>query len=182
MINWNQIRQTLVSWVRENAINNDSEAFESGQVIWEDQSDQRPSGEYASLKIINGPRRIGHDTLTNGAPDFTVSGLRELSLSVNLYRDKSFERISSLVSGLHNPLVLEVFQSIGLAYIGESDVRDLTRPVGSRYEKRFQVDVRFRLADNINVNPGVIEEVNAEGVVDGSTGPDINIELSVVKP
>lgn len=182
MINWTQIRQTLVTWVRTNAIDNTTDPLDAGQVIWEDQSEQRPVGEYASLKLLAGPRRVGHDTLTNSTPDFIVSGLREFTLSVNLYRDKSFERISSLMSGLHNPLILEAFQAIGLAYTGESDVRDLTRPVGSRYEKRFQFDVKFRIADNIAVNPGVIEEVNVNGVVSGSVGPDINIELSVVKP
>ena len=182
MIPWTQIRQTLVTWVKENAINEDEEALPNGQVIWEDQSDQRPAGEYASLKLISGPKRVGYDTTTNSTPDFIVSGLREFTLSVNLYRDKALERVSALTSGLHNPLIIEAFRAIGLAHIGESDVRDLTRPVGSRYEKRFQFDVMFRIADNIAVNPGVIEEVNAEGTVGGSIGPDINIELSVIKP
>lgn len=182
MINWSDIKKTLVTWVLENAINAEGEELPAGQAIWEDQSEQRPAGEYASLKVISGPRRVGHDTVTNSTPDFVVSGLREFTLSVNLYRDKAIERASSLHSGIQNPLVLNAFQAIGLAYVSETELRDLTRPIGTRFESRYQFDVRFRLADNIDVNPGVIEEVNIEGTVDGSIGPEQTIELSAVKP
>ncbi|WP_413777270.1 LIC_12616 family protein, partial [Streptococcus pneumoniae] len=74
------------------------------------------------------------------------------------------ERAASLHSRIQDPLILEMFQAIGLAYISETSIRDLTRPIGPRFEKRYQFDVRFRLADNNETNPGVIEEVQAEGI------------------
>lgn len=182
MINWPLIQEVLVGWVNDNALDAEGKDLGPGQVIFEDQSENRPNGEYASLKIIAGPQRIGHDVLLNSAPDFSISGLREFTLSVNLYRTNALERVSSLHSRIQDPLVLEVFQAIGLNYISETPIRDLTRPVGPRFEKRFQFDVRFRLADNIATNPGVIEEVNATGIVDGSIGPDQTIEINAVKP
>lgn len=182
MINWRLIQEVLVKWVQDYALNYSEEDLGEGQVIFEDQSEQRPNGEYASLKVIAGPQRIGHDVLLNATPDFSISGLREFTLSINLYRTDALERAASLHSRIQDPLVLEMFQAIGLAYISETPIRDLTRPVGPRFEKRFQFDVRFRLADNIATNPGVIEEVNAEGIATGSIGPDQEIELNAVKP
>lgn len=182
MIQWPLIQEVFVKWVQDNALNYNDEDLGAGQVIFEDQSEQRPSGPYASLKVIAGPQRIGHDVLLNATPDFSISGLREFTLSVSLYRTDALERAASLHSKIQDPLILEMFQAIGLAYISETPIRDLTRPVGPRFEKRFQFDVRFRLADNIATNPGLIEEVNAEGTVDGSIGPDITIELNAVKP
>lgn len=182
MINLPLIKETLVKWVQDNALNASDEDLGAGQVIFEDQSEQRPSGEYASLKVIAGPQRIGHDVLLNSTPEFSISGLREFTLSVNLYRTDALERVTRLHSKIQDPLILEMFQAIGLAYISETTIRDLTRPVGPRFEKRFQFDVRFRLADNIATDPGWIEVVHAEGTVDGSIGPDITIELNAVKP
>ncbi len=182
MINWPLIQEVFVKWVDENALNFNGEDLGPGQVIFEDQSENRPAGPYASLKILTGPQRIGHDVLMNSTPHFTISGLRELTLSVNLYRNDALERAASLHSKIQDPLILEMFQAIGLAYISETSIRDLTRPIGPRFEKRYQFDVRFRLADNNETNPGVIEEVQAEGIATGSIGPDQNIELNAVKP
>lgn len=181
MINFATIETALVAWVMTQATSSEG-ALPSGQVIWEDQSEQRPDGEYASLKFINGPQRIGHDVLLNATPDFTISGLRELVLSVNLYRVNAFQRAFALHSSIQDPLVLEAFQAAGLFYVSETAVRNLTRPVGPRFENRFQFDVRFRLADNIATNPGVIEEVGIDGEVSGSTGPDLDITINVTKP
>lgn len=154
MIIWSEVKKVLHKWAAE---------ISEQTTIWEDQSEQRPDGPYCSLKIISGPGRIGTDQFEKGEGDtFSVSGLREFTLSVNIFRVDAFDKAHYLNSSIEEPMILARFQDAGIAYINATPVRDLSRLMGPRYESRGQFDVRFRIADTIESDPGMIETVELE--------------------
>jgi hypothetical protein len=155
MIDWQAIENTIQGWVKDQT---------DLPVIWEDQSEARPDGPYGSVRMLTGPLRKGHDEFQKGEdPEkFQTSGLREFSVSVNIYRAEAFSKCSHLHSTIEDVLILDTFRAAGLAYIAASAVRNLTKLSGSRYESRFQFDVRFRLTDVNESDPGLIEHVEIE--------------------
>lgn len=158
MINWTLVKKTLHTWAAE---------ISGQQTIWEDQSEQRPDGPYNSLKITSGPGRIGTDQFEKRNDDkFQTSGLREFTLSVNIFRADAFSKAHNLNSSIEGVMILERFQAIGMAYINATPIRDLTRLMGPRYESRYQFDIRFRIADTIVSDPGLIENVEIESLID----------------
>lgn len=165
MINFDLIDSILHKWVMEVC------ELEDSQVIFEDQSEVRPVGPYASIDYLTGIGRKGHDQFDPKADaegKFRTSGLREFTLSVNLYRAGSFEKANHLNSSIEEVMNLARFQDIGLAYISATPVRDLTRLQGPRLESRFQFDVRFRLADNLVSDPGYYNKVEVENQINDS--------------
>jgi hypothetical protein len=158
MIDWQVIENAIQGWVKDET---------DLPVIWEDQSEARPDGPYGSVRMLTGPLRKGHDEFQKSATEdkFQTSGLREFSVSVNIYRADAFSTCSHLHSTIEDVLVLERFQNVGLAYIAASGIRNLTKLSGSRYESRFQFDVRFRLTDVNETDPGVIEHVEIENEI-----------------
>lgn len=160
MIIWSEIKKVLHDWAAE---------ITDQVTIWEDQSEQRPDGPYNSLKITSGPGRIGTDQFEKGEGEkFAVSGLREFTLSVNIFRVDAFAKAHYLNSSIEEPMILIRFQDIGMAYINATPIRDLTRLMGPRYESRSQFDVRFRIADTIESDPGIIESVVIEDEISDS--------------
>jgi hypothetical protein len=157
-MNWGTIMKAIYDWAISQA------RLKSGiptyDFMWEDQSEHRLSPPYGSLKISSGPVRIFQDELRKNGGNFLNSGLREITLQVNLYGEKALEVSDFLSGGIERPTVLEMFQSAGLAYVSASAVRNLTRLTGPRYESRFQFDVRFRLAHNfVDVGQGYFDKV-----------------------
>lgn len=168
MIDFQAFRLAIIDWVSA------ATDLPNDKMVWEDQSESRPPRPYVSLKLINPGQRKGHDVLIPAeSSGYHNAGLREFMLSVNLYGAESFEKSYMAMSGIEDPLVLEEFKSKGIAYIACSQLRDLTRSVAGRYESRHQFDVRFRLADNMAVDPGTIEKVEITDEINGNV---INVE------
>lgn len=165
MIDFATLDTTFHTWVMEVC------ELDDGQVIFEDQSEVRPSGPYASIDYLTGLGRKGHDQFNPKPGDdgkFRTSGLREFTLSVNLYRAGAFEKANTLFSTIEEVMNLARFQDVGLAYISASPVRDLTRLSGPRLESRFQFDIRFRITDEIVSDPGYFTKVEVEDQINDS--------------
>lgn len=167
-MNWETIEKAIYDWATSQA------RLKSGiptyDFMWEDQSEHRLTPPYGSLKFTQGPVRIFQDELRKEGSDFLNSGLREITLSVNLYGEKAFEVSDFLNGGIERPSILEMFNSSGLAYINATAVRNLTRLTGARYESRFQFDVRFRLAHNfVDTAQGYFDKVEITNELDNTT-------------
>lgn len=158
MINWSDVKKGIYSWAKSQAREYPGSP-QTFDFMWEDQSEHKLTAPYGTLKFITGPVRIFQDETRKEGNDFLNSGLREITLSVNLYGDKAFEVANFMNSGIERSVVLEMFQSVGLAYIQATTLRNLTRLVSARYESRFQFDVRFRIAENIVDGAGYFDKV-----------------------
>lgn len=159
MIDWSLIKRTIYQWAEAEARRVDGTPA-NYDFIWENQSEMRPPLPYGSLSFLSGPIRIFQDELRKEGNDFLNSGLREITVQVNLYGVKAFEVSEFLMGGIERPTVLDKFNSGGLAYISVSSVRNLTYLNGSKFESRFQFDVRFRVAHNfVDTEQGWFDKV-----------------------
>lgn len=167
-MNWEYIKKAIYDWAISQA------RLKSGiptyDFMWENQSEHRLNPPYGSLNFTSGPVRIFQDELRKEGNNFLNSGLREITLQVNLYGEKALDVSSFLHGGIERPTVLEMFHVGGLAYVSASAIRNLTRLNGPRYESRFQFEVRFRLADNfVDVNQGYFDHVEFKNGLDDKT-------------
>lgn len=141
------------------------------EFIWAEQDTHRPAKPYGSLKIIPGFKKIGAtDNITHKADGvFSIAGTREFTLSLNCYGDKALERANFVASSIEKPTVIEKFNAAGLTVVSVEQVQDLTKLMDNTYETRSQIDVKFRIAQVVEDNIGIIETVEIENTLDGST-------------
>lgn len=167
MNDWEVLQKAIYDWaVGQARLFSEISTYE---FIWENQSEHRPAPPYGTINFTQGPQRIFQDEVRKVGNDFLNSGLREITLQVNLYGEKAFEISDFLQGGIERPTVLEKFNSGGLAYISASPVRNLTRLNGPRYESRFQFEVRFRLAQNfVDNGSGYFDKVELTNEIDDS--------------
>lgn len=150
---------------------------------FEDQSAARPSAtgveeglNYGTLKIITGPVQEGSDDERffddNGTAKVETVGQRELTLSVNIYREGAGTLMSKLQKLLNSRnfrhklyLLAKTKYSKELVVIEALSSQDLTSLVQSDYEERFQMDVRLRTTSSIIETVDPVDEVTIDGKV-----------------
>lgn len=139
--------------------------------IWMEQNTHRPNKPYGSLKIIPGFIKIGSTDNMTFKQDgvFNIAGTREFTLSLNCYGDRALDRANFVTSSIEKPTVIEKFLAAGLSVVRVEQVQDLTKLMDNAYETRSQVDVKFRLAQVVEDDVGVIENVEITNDINGST-------------
>ncbi len=78
----------------------------------------------------------------------TISGVRQISISFNFFRDNAFSRASDLKISMRSNQALEYLNSNGLGYIRCSNIRTLTDVIDGFYEERAQMDMDFYISDS----------------------------------
>lgn len=154
------IRQAIYNWVK---VESDL------TVIWKDQSEARPPRPYIALKLISGPRKVGHDDLRQGIVGVEVHGQRHWTCSIDVIGAGAMDMISQLQTSLEDPEVLAGLRARGLAVIKSEDAVDLTTPLDTGFETRAKMDVLFS-ANVTRSQPdptGAIENVSGTNQIDG---------------
>lgn len=162
MISFVAIRKAIYTWAKNNL---------GVEAIWLDQSGPRVQKPYAGLKIITPLVAIGHDEIdVNDAGQVESRGVRELTVSVNVYGEGALDKMVSAHGRLELPSVQAKLRAAGLIYVSRTGVRDLTVPFETSFESRAQMDVRFRLSDAlVDVETGSIEQVEITNDLTGET-------------
>lgn len=114
------------------------------QVIWENQSEHRPERPYASLNLTVFPTKLGHDDARMVGDKFKVQGLREMTLSVNVYGAEAFEFLSDLQSSHEMPSIRQQLLRDCIVVVSTSEVRNLSELHEARFQTRGQMDVQLR--------------------------------------
>lgn len=141
------------------------------EFIWSDQNAHRPNKPYGSMKIIPGFSKIGAtDNITHKLDGvFNVAGTREFTLSLNCYGDSALERANFVSSSIEKPTVIEKFSVAGLVVVKVEQVNDLSKLMDNAYETRSQIDIKFRLAQVVEDEIGIIETVELKNNMNGKT-------------
>lgn len=141
------------------------------EFIWADQNAHRPNKPYGAMKIIPGFSKIGAtDNITHKLDGvFNVAGTREFTLSLNCYGDSALERANFVSSSIEKPTVIEKFSVAGLVVVKVEQVNDLSKLMDNAYETRSQIDVKFRLAQIVEDEIGIIETVELKNNMNGKT-------------
>jgi len=106
----------------------------------------RPSGSYADVDFIN-DTSIGWEqrVLENngGDPDLTetISGNREIMMSIGFYRDDAVDNARKVHLGFIRESVQDLFRSAKLGLVRRSEVREISEPLESGFEERAQLDI-----------------------------------------
>lgn len=148
---------------------------------FEDQSAERPAATgdpYGTLKIIAGPTQIGDfdeerfsDDGAGGLKVETV-GQRELTLSINIYREGAGTLMSKLQKIFNSRqfrhtayLLAKTKYTKELVIVEALSSQDLTSLVQSDYEERFQMDVRIRTISSMTEDIDPVDETSFTGKV-----------------
>lgn len=144
--------------------------------IFEDQAGPRPeSGNYGTLKLITPLVMEGQDSETTEADGdnviITTHGQRELTLSINIYRENAFQKMVLLQTKIQSNRFREKARFTAkargqsFAFIDALSIQDLTALLNSNYEERAQMDVRIRVVSSFSETVETIGEVVLDGTI-----------------
>lgn len=125
----------------------------------------RPQGSYASVDFVT-DITIGleESSLENNTedPDLTetITGTREIMMSVNFYRDSAIDNARSFRTGLIRSSIQELFKESNLGLIGRSIVREIDEPLENGWEERSQMDITLSAVGTDSDLIRSIESVN----------------------
>ena len=121
------------------------------EFVWEDQDEHRLNKPYGTLKISPGFKRLGgtDNIRRNADGTFTIAGGREFTVSLNCYGDNALGRASFVHSSIEKLSVTDTFSLAGLVCVSASQPIDLSRVVNNNFEARCQIDVRFRVSQEV---------------------------------
>lgn len=168
MIDFAQLQKDLAAWVRNVT------ALDSGHVIPQNDTGPRPTGQYATIRIMD-PEKIGHDpykTVTNTldptSVDINYGGLRQIMISINVYRGDALGIMTALKSSFDRVLTQEYFAGKNIGIINTSATRDLSDTINGAWEERRQADFFFFLTNEDTETVEAIEIIKGTNLIDGS--------------
>jgi len=172
MIDFIQIENDLIAWVKSIS------GLDDGHVIPSNDKGVRPLGQYVSLRILD-PIKIGHDAFkfeTNisdpTSVDILYNGLRQIMVSVNVYRDGTntalalMASLTSLKTSLDRVLTQDFFSAQKLGIINTSETRDLSEAIKGQLEERRQTDFFFYITDTETETVEAIETITGTNLID----------------
>lgn len=153
------------------------------QVIFADQRGDQPDTPYGTVKLLSGPKVLGHDEERQPDEldldsDVLISGQRRILVSLNIYSNKdsqkpggtdkpgALERMRNVRDSLELPTVYTALNDQGISINDKGEIQNLSTLLETTFQERAQLDITFGFASNIGDQPGTIVEVVIGG--DGS--------------
>ena len=143
----------------------------------------RPQNGYASVDFLSDiTLGLEQRTLENNTedPDLTetITGMREVVMSVNFYRDSALDNARFFRTGLFRSSVQELFKAAKLGLTTRSIVRNISESLENGWEERAQIDVTLSVIGTDTDIIRSIESVNISGEFQ-SRGLTYNFEIGV---
>lgn len=106
----------------------------------------RPRGAYASVDFtmdinIGTENRTLENNISDDDLTETIRGLREITMSVNFFRDLANDNARKVRTGLIRESVQDLFKASQLGLVSRSDVREISEPLENGWEERAQLDI-----------------------------------------
>lgn len=106
----------------------------------------RPTGAYADVDYTSGidlgwEQRISVDNVGDDDVTENISGMREITMSANFYRDGAIDNARSVRTGLVRQSIQDLFSAAGVGLIRRSEVRKISEPLENGWEERAQLDI-----------------------------------------
>ena len=117
-----------------------------GYAIKAKQNAPRPTGSYGDVDFLS-DRSIGweqRNQVDNIAdPDIaeSITGAREITMSLGFYRDNAMDNARAVRTGLFRQSTTDLFRSAGVGLASRSEIRDISEPLENAWEKRSQFDI-----------------------------------------
>ena len=164
MLDFIQLRNDVKKWVR------DVTGLDSSHVINQNSKGTTPTGQYATVRILD-PIRIGSDTKTysdaaNDTVDINYEGLVKIMVSVNIYRENGnitpLSQMALLKASFNRISTQDYFRSKNIGIIDSSESRDLSSVFNDAWTERRQMDAFFYLVDKDIENVTTILKVSGD--------------------
>lgn len=143
----------------------------------------RPSGNYASVNT-NYIKQLGWDVseLEDRTEDLdinnTITGLREIMLSINFYREGAKTDAHKFHIGLIRNSTIETLQAANLELSRRTEVRNISEKLENGWEKRAQLDLFLTTLVTDNEIIRSIESISINGEFEtGVTSIPIEIKV-----
>ena len=106
----------------------------------------RPQGAYAVVDFLASEslgweQRIFKDNVDNLDVTEYISGLRNITMSINFYRANAMDNSRKVRIGLVRESIQSLFSSAGVGLVSRSEVRDIDSPTDDGWEERSQFDL-----------------------------------------
>lgn len=106
----------------------------------------RPTGSYCDVDITLDTGigweqstlvdNIGDDDITEN-----IVGMREITSSINFYRDLSVDNARKFRTALFRENIQQLFRVADLGLVSRSEVREISEPLENGWEERAQLDI-----------------------------------------
>jgi hypothetical protein len=157
------VQKAIYSWIKSRT----GSLIPNDQIIWRDQSQPLPPRPCITMKIIDGPRRVGYSDsqMFIGGPtgsQFMMGGQREMTISIQIFgnikiqRPMAYQLAVELNSSLSLPTVIDSLSQAGIGVLNQGDPINITALEETEYEERAQFDVLISVAQNMVDDPGII--------------------------
>ncbi len=158
MIHWETLKNTLHGWAVAQS------GYDAAKVIWAEQNTAAPALPYLSLKITSLTQIKGgyiDEPDNNGIA--RISWDREFTLALQAFGGQPMAVLEKLEYSLQR-FEVKLGLPEGLAYLDSKGIQSTTALVGSSYEERAAMDLRFRItsefgADGTTAKPFTTDEV-----------------------
>lgn len=118
--------------------------------IWLDPNAPRPPKPYIAMRISNF-EMIAQDYVS--APDdlgnIALIGNREFTLEVDYYGINSLGIMDNLRTSLQQHNTRASLELGGLVYVNSTAITDLTALLDNQYERRYMVEITFRMSNQM---------------------------------
>jgi len=129
--------------------------------IWSNQDGEQPTPPYMTMNIISGPRNVGDDDFidSDGNGNFEQRGLRQITLSLQAYGEKSFELLSRVQTLVQLPEIVQKFKAVKYSVSNLPPIVNISNLVEVNWESRHQMDILMYIPSTIEAPTTYIETV-----------------------
>ena len=106
----------------------------------------RPTGDYATVdylatESVGREQRFFEDNETDLDITENIQGSRNLTMSINFYRESATENSRKVKKGLVRESIQALFSIAGVGLVSRSEVREIDEPTEDGWEERSQFDL-----------------------------------------
>jgi hypothetical protein len=123
----------------------------------------RPQGAYAVVDFLASEslgweQRIFKDNVDNLDVTEYISGLRNITMSINFYRANAMDNSRKVRIGLVRESIQSLFSSAGVGLVSRSEVRDIDGPTDDGWEERSQFDL---VLNTVATDQDIVKSIQA---------------------
>ena len=123
----------------------------------------RPQGPYAVVAFVASEsigleQRVFEDNDDNLDLTEKISGLRNITMSINFYRANATGNSRNARIGLVRESIQSLFSSAGVGLVSRSEVRDIDSPTDDGWEERSQFDL---VLNTVATDQDIVKSIQA---------------------
>lgn len=106
----------------------------------------RPKGSYATVDVtldmsVGWEQKNLVDNTEDNDLTENISGMRQITVSTNFYRDSAVDNARKVRTGLSRESIQQLFSAANLGLTTRSEVREISEPLENGWEERAQFDI-----------------------------------------